>query len=99
MKDQTRVINGDLLGLIAEYFKVLSEPLRIKILNSLKDGEKTVNEIVEAVDSSQPNVSRHLKILIKAGFIRRRQKKNMALCSIADERIWQICDIACTRKN
>lgn len=85
----------DLLILIADYFKVLSEPLRIKILTALQDGEKSVNEIAQYVNSSQPNVSKHLGILIKAGFITRRQVKNVAYCSIADNRIWQICDISC----
>ena len=98
MTTQKRVLSGKVLDLIAEYFKVLSEPLRIKILAALQDGEKSVSEIVEAVNASQPNVSKHLGILIKAGLVNRRQIKNVAYCSIADERVWQICDISC-RKN
>lgn len=95
MKTQKRVLNIQMLNLIAEYFKVLSEPLRIRILNALRDGEKSVGEIAEAVNSSQPNVSKHLGILIKAGLVTRRQEKNVAYCSITDKRIWQICDISC----
>lgn len=98
MKTQNRVLSGKVIDLIAEYFKVLSQPLRIKILAALRDGEKSVSEIVEAVNSSQPNVSKHLGILIKAGFITRRQVKNVAYCSISDKSVWQICDISC-RKN
>lgn len=98
MKTQKRVLSGKVLDLIAEYFKVLSEPLRLKILAALRDGEKSVGEIVEAVNASQPNVSKHLGILIKAGFVTRRQVKNVAYCSIADKCVWQICDISC-KKN
>lgn len=87
--------NTDLLNLISDYFKILSEPIRIRILYSLKDGEKSVSEIVKAVNASQPNVSKHLHLLIRAGFVKRRQIKNEAYCSIADKRIWQICDISC----
>lgn len=90
--------NSDLLNLISNYFKILSEPIRIRILYSLKDGEKSVSEIVKAVNASQPNVSKHLHLLIRAGFVTRRQVKNVAYCSIADKYIWQICDISC-RKN
>ena len=95
MKTQKRILNSQMLDLIADYFKVLSEPLRIKILAALRDGEKSVSEIVEAVNSSQPNVSKHLGILIRAGLVSRRQIKNVAYCPIADQRIWQICDISC----
>lgn len=95
MKTQNRVLSGKMIDLIAEYFKVLSEPLRIRILAALRDGEKSVSEIVKAVNSSQPNVSKHLGILIRAGLVSRRQIKNVAYCTIADERIWQICDISC----
>lgn len=84
-----------LLTVVAEYFKVLREPLRLRILQSLNDGEKSVNEIAERVDSSQPNVSKHLNILTKAGFVARRQKKNTVFYSIADQSIWQVCDLAC----
>ena len=84
-------MGNDLLKLIADYFKILSEPLRLKIIYSVKDGEKCVNEIVRDVRSSQPNVSKHLSLLIKAGLINRRQEKNSVYYSISDDRLLQIC--------
>ena len=95
MQTEPQGIKIDLLILIADYFKVLSEPIRIKILLSLRQNEKTVSEIVKEVNSSQPNVSKHLSVLIKAGLVTRRQVKNVAYCSIGDKRIWQICDVSC----
>jgi DNA-binding transcriptional ArsR family regulator len=71
--------------------------LRLKILNTLGDGEKSVGEIVTEVNSPQPNVSRHLSILVQAGIVSRRQTKNTVYCSIADKRIWHICELACIR--
>ena len=88
-------MSSGLSVLIAEYFKVLSEPLRLRILNSLKTGEMSVNEIAKAVESTQPNVSGHLRILIKSGFVSRRPEKNSVYYSIADGCVWDICDIAC----
>lgn len=99
MKTQNREIGVNLLGFIADYFKILSEPLRLKILNSLRDGEKTVSEIVRDVGSPQPNVSKHLSMLVQAGFVIRRQRKNVVYCSIADKHIWKICDLACPRSE
>lgn len=90
-----RLMNTDTLAFVAEYCKVLGEPLRLKILNCLKGGEKSVTEITAQIKSSQPNVSKHLHLLKQTGFVYRRQVKNTALFSIADERIWQICELAC----
>lgn len=95
MKTENREIGTNLLVFIADYFKVLSKPIRLKILNSLKNGEKSVSQIVTEVNSPQPNVSKHLGMLVQAGIVSRRQKKNTVYCSIADKRIWQICELAC----
>jgi len=88
-------MDADLPELIAGYFKVLSEPLRLSILISLKGGEKSVGQIASVVNSSQPNVSKHLSILLHAGIVVRRKDKNACCYSIADNCIWQVCDIAC----
>ncbi|MBS1796733.1 MAG: winged helix-turn-helix transcriptional regulator [Acidobacteria bacterium] len=91
-----RLTNPALLPLIADYFKILGEPLRLKILRSLSDGEKSVNEIVDEVRSSQPNVSKHLGLLITAGFVIRRPEKNLVFYSIADENLWKLCHLQCS---
>lgn len=76
-------------------FKVLAEPLRLRILHTLQDGEKSVGEIGELVEASQPNVSKHLKMLQEAGVLNRRQKGNAVLYSIADESIFELCEVVC----
>lgn len=84
------------MPLVAARFKVLSEPLRLSILQALEDGEMSVSEITEAVESSQPNVSKHLKILQDAGLIVRRQEGNTVYYSIDDETVFELCYAVCS---
>jgi DNA-binding transcriptional ArsR family regulator len=84
------------LEMIANRFKVLSEPMRLRILHQLQDGEKSVGELCEAVEASQPNVSKHLKILQEAGILTRRQRGNAVYYSIADEDIFDLCELVCS---
>jgi len=84
-----------LVELIAQRFRVLSEPMRIKLLDRLRDGEATVGDLVEATASSQQNVSKHLRVLLGAGLVARRQDGNFARYSIADETVVAICEQVC----
>lgn len=88
-------LSPEALKLIANRFKVLSEPLRLQILHELQKGEKSVNELTEAVETSQPNVSKHLKILQDAGILTRRQYGNTVYYTIADESIFTLCELVC----
>ena len=84
------------LQLIANRFKILSEPIRLRILQTLQTGEKSVTELTEAVESSQPNVSKHLKLLQDAGIVSRQQQGNTVYYSIADESIFTLCETVCS---
>src|SRR5437762_13201876 len=64
------------IELIAERFRILGEPIRIRILQELENGERNVSELVAAIGSSQPNVSKHLRILQESGVVGRRQEGN-----------------------
>lgn len=85
------------LELVASIFRVLSEPLRLRILHALEDGERSVSAITTAVDATQPNVSKHLKTLQEAGLLRRRQVGNTVYYSVADEVVFALCDTVCER--
>lgn len=82
---------------VAEYFSVLSEPMRLRILNLLRDGERCVQEIVEATQTSQANVSKHLKVMLQAGILSRRTEGTSAYYSVADELIFDLCSMVCDR--
>lgn len=76
----------------AKIFRALSDPIRLKILNFLRDGEKCVCEIIPHVAIIQSVVSRHLKILKDSGIVRGRKDGTRRLYSITDQRIFQIID-------
>lgn len=85
----------ELLELVADRFKVLSEATRLQILQELQAGELSVTEIVSAIQAGQPNVSKHLRVLQEAGLVQRRQEGNSVYYRIADESIFTMCDAVC----
>jgi DNA-binding transcriptional ArsR family regulator len=80
---------------IAKYFQALAEPMRLKVLNGLRDGEKNVTELVEISGSTQANVSKHLTLLREAKLIKREARGTKAYYSIADHRIYELCNLVC----
>jgi ArsR family transcriptional regulator len=87
---------AELLDHVAARFKVLSEPLRLQILQELETGKLSVGELAIAVGSTQPNVSKHLKILQDEGLITRRKEGNAVYYSIADPSVFELCDVVCS---
>ena len=85
----------DLVELIARRFRVLSEPMRIRLLDVLRDDGATVAELQEATGSSQQNVSKHLGVLLQAGIVARRKEGNFARYEIADDSVFALCDQVC----
>lgn len=88
-------LSDEAVKLIAARFRVLGEPIRIRMLRALQDGEKSVSELVAIVGSAQPNVSKHLRVLEEHGFIGRRQVGNTVYCSIADPAVFDLCNAVC----
>jgi DNA-binding transcriptional ArsR family regulator len=84
------------LELVAARFKVLAEPLRLQILQLLKVKEMSVSEITERVESTQPNISKHLKIMQQAGLIGRKQEGNTVYYSISDSSVFELCEVVCS---
>ncbi len=84
-----------LVEVIAERFRVLSEPMRINLLDVLRDGEASVRELREATGGSQQNVSKHLGVLLRAGVVDRRKEGNFSLYSIADPAVFTLCEEVC----
>ena len=85
----------DLLAAIAERFKVLGEPARLQILQTLRRGERTVSELVEGTGMGQANVSKHLQLLLAHGFVIRRKEGLYAWYRLADQDVFRLCDIMC----
>ena len=90
-------LTPELLDLIAERFKALAEPVRLRILNALREGEKTVSELIEETGLGQANVSKHLQLLHSLGFVERRKEGLYAYYRLANEDVFQLCDLMCGR--
>jgi ArsR family transcriptional regulator len=85
------------LEMVAARFRALAEPVRLRILSTLMQGERTVGQLVEASATGQANVSKHLAILRDAGMVSTRREGVTTVCSIADPAIHQLCDLMCKR--
>ena len=83
------------LDQVAERFKALSEPMRLRLVYALMDGEKTVSQLVRKTGALQANVSKHLGILLDAGVLGRRKEGTSAYYRITDERVFELCELVC----
>src|SRR5512133_222266 len=88
-------IQADFAELIARRFRVLAEPMRIRLLDRLRDGEATVGELSDALGASQQNVSKHLGVLADAGLLGRRKDGNHVYYRIVDESVFALCEQVC----
>ena len=83
------------IELIARRFAVLSEPLRLRLIHALFEGEKSVNTLVAEIGGTQPNISRHLHALTQANVLVRRKEGLQVFYSIADPSTFKLCDLVC----
>lgn len=88
-------MSADAVSLVAARFRVLAQPLRLQILQHLEDGESSVTAVTNAVNSTQPNVSKHLKILQDEGLVAKRQEGNTVYYKIADQSVFELCEVVC----
>jgi DNA-binding transcriptional ArsR family regulator len=85
----------DLIELIARRFRVLGDPTRIKLLDVVREGEASVQELTDRIGTTQQNVSKHLGVLHHAGIVGRRKDGNYAYYSIVDEGVFALCEDVC----
>lgn len=83
------------LGLVADFFKVLSESSRLNIVCCLRSGAKNVSEIIEETKLGQANVSKHLKMLAQVGIVSRTQKGINVYYQISNPFVFELCDLVC----
>jgi DNA-binding transcriptional ArsR family regulator len=84
-----------LVDLIAERFRVLGEPMRIRILDQLRDGPAGVGDLTLALGTSQQNVSKHLGVLHASGIVRRKKLGTSVRYEIADPSVFDLCEQVC----
>jgi len=83
----------DMIVSMAYRFKILSEPMRLKILRSICNGEKTVQEIVSEAEASQANISKHLSMMYESGLVERRKDGLKCYYRLADDSVFQVCGL------
>lgn len=85
----------ELMDIVAERFRGLGEPMRIRLLDALRHGEQTVTDLVAAMGATQANVSKHLAVLHGLGFVARRKEGNRVFYRVADADVFKLCDLVC----
>ncbi|MES3014178.1 MAG: metalloregulator ArsR/SmtB family transcription factor [Pseudomonadota bacterium] len=88
---------NDVFDSVARYFALLSEPTRLRIMHSICQQEKSVNQIVDEIGASQTNVSRHLGLMHRAGVLGRRKDGNQVLYRVTDAAFTELCRTVCVR--
>ena len=90
-----RPLPDALVDLVARRFRVIGEPMRIRLLDHLRGGETTVQELTSAVGASQQNVSKHLGVLHDAGIVARRKEGTQVFYRIVDDGVFELCETVC----
>ncbi|HET7855734.1 MAG TPA: metalloregulator ArsR/SmtB family transcription factor [Gaiellaceae bacterium] len=88
-------IPEDLAELIAGRFRAIGEPTRVRLLDRLRDGEASVNELADQLGATQQNVSKHLAVLAGMGIVARRKDGNRVYYRIVDEGVLGLCEQVC----
>jgi DNA-binding transcriptional ArsR family regulator len=82
---------------VADFFGAFAVPMRLKILNALRGGERNVGDLTAEFGCSQANVSKHLSVLAQKGLIAKTLRGTSAYYRIVDPRIYQLCDLVCVQ--
>lgn len=81
--------------LMAERFRALAEPMRLKILERLFRSAASVGEILDSVGGTQANVSKHLAVLRAGRLVSGRKEGNRTVYSISDPALERLCAVVC----
>ena len=89
----TRPPASEIRELHAQICQALADPTRIMLLYTLVDDDKNVGELAEELRLSQPNVSRHLKVLRERGMVNATRDGANVIYSLADKRVIRALDL------
>ena len=88
---------GRVFELAAELFAVLATPIRLRILSALCEHEKSVNELLLEIDTTQPNLSQHLAVLFKTRVLAKRKDGTQVIYRVQSEKAVALCRSVCTQ--
>ena len=81
----------------AELFGALSSPMRLKVLNILCDGERSVNDLLARINTTQPNLSQHLNLMYRSGILSRTKVGTQVIYKISSKTAAGLCRSVCTQ--
>ncbi len=88
-------LDDDALELVARYFAALAVPVRLKLLNALREGERNVGELTRLTGCTQANVSKHLALLAHNGLVAKSARGTSVYYRIGDASTYRLCDMVC----
>jgi DNA-binding transcriptional ArsR family regulator len=89
--------SGRVFALAAELFGLLSAPMRLRILSALCDGERSVSQLLEKIDTTQPNLSQHLNVLYRSGVLAKRKEGTQVIYRVQSEKAVTLCRAVCSQ--
>ena len=92
-------VDDEVFDLAARTFRVMSAPMRLKIISELCEGEKSVSQLLETIQTTQPNMSQHLASLYRAGVVGKRREGVMIYYRIINDRVVALCRTLCQHLN
>ncbi len=94
---ETKSSEDQVFDTVAELFAVLSTPIRLKIISAVCRGEKNVSELLEQIETTQPNMSQHLATLYRSGVLAKRRDGTQIYYRLQSERVGTLCRAVCTQ--
>lgn len=92
-------LDREALEKVADIFKAFSEPTRLQIIQELKNGPMSVSELVDALETSQANVSKQLRMLYDVEILKKEKRGTMVFYSIDDDTVFPLCELVCQKLN
>jgi DNA-binding transcriptional ArsR family regulator len=89
--------SGRVFELAAELFTLLGTPMRLRILNALCHGEQSVSQMLEVIDTTQPNLSQHLAVMYRSGVLAKRKEGTQVIYRVQSEKALTLCRSVCSQ--
>ncbi len=97
VQDDDAVQAQRVFELAAELFTLLGTPMRLRILNALCDGERSVSQMLEKIDTTQPNLSQHLAVMYRSGVLAKRKEGTQVIYRVQSEKALTLCRSVCSQ--
>ena len=91
----THPLPDSVVDLVARRFRALGDPIRIRLLVRMREGEASMSELVVLSETTPQNVSKHLGVLLQVGIVARRKQGTASYYRVADEAVFALCEQVC----